>query len=93
MIPAMLIGAGAGLVVGAVVRKRAREAIAQELLLGSRRLSSAVNDGRAALLSEAPPQIRAGVDNAISSGLSRAGLTEMQLRILIGNISRLRRLL
>lgn len=90
MLPAILIGAGAGLVVGAIARKKAREAIARELMLGSRRLSESVSDGRTTLLQTAPPQIREGVDRAISGGLARAGLTEMQLRVLIGQVKRLR---
>lgn len=87
---AILIGAGAGLIVGAIARKKAREAIARELLLGSRRLSEAVSDGRTTLLQTAPPQIRAGVDAAIQDALARAGLTEAQLRVLLGQVKRLR---
>jgi hypothetical protein len=89
---AILIGAGAGLVVGALARKKARETIARELLLGSRRLSDAVSEGRANLLQTAPPQIRAGVDSAIADSLARAGLTEAQLRVLLGQVKRVRSL-
>jgi hypothetical protein len=70
----------------------AREAIARELLLGSRRLSDAVRDGRVTILQTAPPQIREGVDAAIRDSLARAGLTEAQLRVLLSHVNRLRAL-
>jgi hypothetical protein len=93
MIAAALVGAGAGLIVGAIARKKARDTIARELLVGSRRMSDAVTEGRATLLQTAPPQIREGVDQAVTQGLQRAGLTEAELRVLLGQVRRLQRYL
>ena len=91
--PEILLGAGAGLVVGALARQAARDAIGTQLLLGDERLAREVEAGRRTLFETAPPQIRAAVREPINAALAAAGLTRARARELVLGIERARALL
>lgn len=90
--PEILVGAGLGLVVGAVARKAARDAIAQQILLGGERITGGVESGRQSLLLSAPLEIKQAVRQPVDAVLMQAGLTRSEVRRLIDGIERARRI-
>lgn len=87
------VGAGAGLVVGALARRTARQAIASELLVGDQALADRLREGGEKVAREAPSQVRAAIRQGITDGLDDAGLTRTEARELVGYVQTFRRVI
>jgi len=91
--PEILIGAGVGLVVGALARRAAHRAIGTRLLLGDEQLAREVESGRRTLFETAPLQIKQAVRDPIDQTLASAGVTRARVSQLATAIQRARTLL